>query len=114
MKFLNTLQIILRNHLLERKFTTKDESNDKGNRIVPWFRQSVAAIGPLLCSMCVGLTMGYSTGLIPQLQESTHNGDSIMITKEDASWLPCQCFQWQLALLLEVSLYNDMEEKEHI
>ncbi|XP_050316291.1 facilitated trehalose transporter Tret1-2 homolog isoform X2 [Anthonomus grandis grandis] len=50
-------------------------------------RKSVAAIGPLLCSMCVGLTMGYSTGLIPQLQESTHNGDSIMITKEDASWV---------------------------
>ncbi|XP_066148673.1 facilitated trehalose transporter Tret1-2 homolog [Euwallacea fornicatus] len=53
----------------------------------PYLRQSVAALGPLLLTIVVGMTLGYSAVLLPQLQEASNMPQLIRINKEEASWV---------------------------
>ncbi|KAH1018638.1 facilitated trehalose transporter Tret1-2 homolog [Dendroctonus ponderosae] len=64
-----------------------DETSTDDDHPPLWFRQSVAALGPLLLSVVVGMTLGYSAVLLPQLQESVNNLDVIKINTEEASWI---------------------------
>lgn len=49
--------------------------------------QSLAAFGPLLLTVVVGMTLGYSAVLLPQLQEATNDNGGIRINGEEASWV---------------------------
>lgn len=56
--------------------------------------QSLAAFGPLLLTVVVGMTLGYSAVLLPQLQEATNDNGGIRINGEEASWVGKIYFVW--------------------
>lgn len=62
------------------------------------FLQSLAALGPLLLTVVVGMTLGYSAVLLPQLQNHTATPHPIQINQEEASWVGKFSVQSQLAI----------------
>ncbi|XP_030755107.1 facilitated trehalose transporter Tret1-like isoform X2 [Sitophilus oryzae] len=55
----------------------------------PKLYEILAALGPLLLTIVVGMTFGYSAVLLPQLQSanSSNTTNSIRINREEASWV---------------------------
>ncbi|CAG9770293.1 unnamed protein product [Ceutorhynchus assimilis] len=62
-----------------------DEKVDENKQFSACLKQSLASLGPLILTVVVGMTLGYSAVLLPQLQ--AHTNVAITINKEEASWV---------------------------
>lgn len=69
----------------DSKIESQDQEIKIGINHTHFLKQTLVALGPLLLTICSGMTFGYSAILLPQLQ--TLKNGSISIDKEEASWI---------------------------
>ncbi|XP_077290096.1 trehalose transporter 1-like protein [Arctopsyche grandis] len=69
---------------LSTKETPLIESNTTSQRFSPLCRQSMAAMGSILATLSAGMTSGYSSTLLPQLNQTD---SSIPMSQEISSWI---------------------------
>ncbi|XP_056639604.1 facilitated trehalose transporter Tret1-like isoform X1 [Diorhabda sublineata] len=69
----------------DTKIESQDGNVNFGLNHTLFLKQTLVALGPLLLTICSGMTFGYSAILLPQLQ--TLNNGTISIDKEEASWI---------------------------